>query len=139
MTKAKFYGIVKGGKVVWDNPDICKLWIKRLEGKRIEGTFQKEREDGTDSQRGYYFSCIVRAAVNGGDFAGWTSEEIDGYLCKKFLTLDKETPKERIRSRASEAGFTKENWSELIDKSIMDMAEHGIVVLPPSKFWGTKK
>jgi hypothetical protein len=137
--KAKFYGVVKDGKVVWDNPDICKLWIKRLENKRIEGTFQKEQEDGTDSQRGYYFSCIVRAAVNEGDFAGWVADEIDGYLCKKFLTIDKGTPKERIRSRSSGASFTKEDWSELIDKSIMDMAEHGVIVLPPSKFWGIKK
>lgn len=137
--KARFFGTIKDGQPVWDNPEICKRWIKRLEDQRFEATFQKESKSGTEAQRGYYFGCIVKGAVNEGDFQGWTAEEIDGYLVKKFLTIDKGTLKERIRSRAEEAGFTQEDWSEFIDNSIKDMAEHGVIVLPPSHYWGKEK
>lgn len=133
--KAKFYGKVENGRRVYDSPEIGKLWIKRLEGKRFEETISEEKQDGTDAQRGYYFACIVKSAVNEGDFVGWTAEEIDGYLVRKFLTVDRGTPKERIRSRSSDAGFTREDWSEFIDRCIKDMAEHGVIVLPPNKSW----
>jgi len=139
MNKGKFYGIIKEGKAVFDDRLIFDLFAKRLEGKRFELTLQKESEDGTDSQRGYWFACIVRAAVNEGDFKGWTADEIDGYLCKKFLTVDKGTPKERIRSRSAEAGFTKEDWSELIENGIKNVAEHGVTCLPQSKLQEKKR
>lgn len=128
---AKFFGEFKDGKLTLDRPKIFKTWAKSQTG-RFELTVGKESEDVTQQQWGYYFACVVGTAVNNGDFEGWTADEIDGYLCKKFLTVDKGTLKERVKSKSR---CTREEIAKFIDESIMDLAGNGIIVLPPNKIW----
>jgi len=130
MNKVKFYAGVKDGCLNVDRHSLFLAYFRGLpENTRLEITVQEESQDTTLSQWSYYFACIVTPLS---ESTGYTKEEVDGIICKKFLTQNPGTDREYIKSK------TKCNRAEtaaLIDQAAMFAAELGVVVCPPDKMW----
>src|SRR3989304_872155 len=126
--KGIFYGIVKGGKIVLDTPQLFSTWIKTLEGKRIEVEIQKEQDDITTQQYRYLYGCVYTPIA---EETGYTVDEVDGVSKRLFLTQNKGTPKEYVKEKHR---LSRSELAYYIDQCIMKAAEIGVVCLPPNKF-----
>ena len=126
--QSKFYGEFVDGKLVLDRPEIYKTWSKSQTG-RCEITIGKESEDVTQQQWGYLFACLYKPVA---DELGWLVEEVDGIFCKMFLTQNKGTNKEYVKSKSR---LNREEIAKYIDLCIMKAAELGVVCQPPNKSW----
>ena len=130
MNKAKFYAEVWFDRLHLDRPDLMTRYIRSLPDKtRVEITVEKESEDKTAEQLGYYFSCVVTPLA---EHLGYTKREMDGVLCKLLLTVNEGTDKEYVRSKAD---LNRVELAQFIDEAIMCAAGHGVVVCPPNKTW----
>lgn len=125
---SKFYGEFKDGKPILDRPEIFKAWAKSQTG-RFEITVGKESEDVTQQQWGYLFACIYKPLA---DELGWLVEEVDGVFCKLYLTQNKGTKKEYVKSKSR---LSREEIAQYMDLCIMKAAEMGVVCQPPNKNW----
>jgi hypothetical protein len=77
----KLRGYVHNGKRVYDHPDIQKMVLDELEGKRFEELIKKEHVSKSSKQLGYYFGGIIAATcMKAEKFGGWTRDEIDDFL-----------------------------------------------------------
>ena len=134
MQKVKLYGEIKEGCLKLDRLGLFETYLRSLpEGQRVEINIQKESQDTTLSQWSYFFACIVTPLS---ESTGYTKEEIDGIICKKFLTQNPGTDREYVKSK------TKCNRAEtaiLIDQAANFAAELGVVVCPPDKMWRLEK
>jgi len=99
------------------------------DGERVELTLQRESEDKTKEQLGYYFSCIVQPLA---DHLGYTKVEMDGVICKHLLTENSGTKKEYVKSKSD---LNRAELAKFIDNAIILAAQSGVVVPPPNKAW----
>lgn len=127
--KGHFYASVSEGEIHLDNKEVCKLFVKNFEGKRIEITIEEETDDWTTQQFRYLYSCVYTPLAAE---VGYTVEELDGVLKRKFLTRNKGTKKEYVKEKSS---LNRKELAEYIDKCIQQAAEVGVVCLPANKFW----
>jgi hypothetical protein len=127
----RFFGTWKSGKPQFDNRPIFDAWAtSNKDGERFECSWSKESEDITSNQRGYYHGQVIPFAAK--QLEGWTELEVEGMLKKRFLTVNGGTEKEYVRS---ETTLNKEEYTKLIDETLLFLATQGIVVPPPSKSW----
>lgn len=117
----RFSGEYKAGKPVPDNPEEVRSFFASQKG-RFEAVFNRESEDVTQRQRGFYYGKLLPAAVK---VTGHTLEEIDGVLHRAFLTVNKGQEMEYVRS-TSDGSMTKEEYSEYIRMCVQRLSEHGI-------------
>jgi hypothetical protein len=130
--KAKFYGEVKGGKLLLDRPELYQAFIPTLEGLRIELTLEKESEDITKNQWAYLFAVLYPAIALE---TGYTVEEVDGMLKKRHLTVNRSLKNEYVKDKSS---LNREQLAQYIDLCLLDAANLGIIVPPPDKNWRLK-
>jgi hypothetical protein len=82
-TLIKLKGTVTNGERVYDRPEIKKMILDELEGKRFEEIVKKEHIEKTDKQRAYYFGGIIAGTcMRSLMFDGWTKDEIDIHFRK---------------------------------------------------------
>lgn len=119
----RFSGEYRDGKIIPDNTSELKAFISSQSG-RFEAVLERESEDITKRQRGFYYGKLLVIAAK---ITGHSTEEIDGVLHKAFLTLNKGELNEYVRSTA-EGQMTKEEYSNYISQCVQRLAEHGIMV-----------
>ena len=81
MNDLKFSGTVRQGRIKYDTPAKYLVFLASLEGKRIELTLQKERNNRTLSQNRLYWGVVVDILA---DYFGYTAEEMHSELKRKF-------------------------------------------------------
>ena len=134
MQKVKLYGEVTEGCLKLDRHGLFEAYLRSLsEDQRVEITVAKESQDTTLSQWSYFFACIVTPLS---ESTGYTKDEIDGVICKKFLTQNPGTDREYVKSKAK---CNRAETAALIDQAAMFAAELGVVVAPPNKQWRLDK
>lgn len=125
----KFYGTVENNQLCLNNKSIYDLWLQTMDGKRVEITIKKESEDITQNQWGYLFACVFAPIA---EETGFTIEETDGVLKKRFLTRNKGTKKEYVKDKSK---LNRAELAEFVDNCIQIAASLGITVLPANKYW----
>jgi hypothetical protein len=99
------------------------LWLKSVKKPtRIELTLSPIRRDKTTQQLRYYYGVLIPALC---EETGYVPVEADGILKKFFLTVNKGTPKEYIKSKAD---LTVEEMSQYLDNCVTLCYEQGIYV-----------
>lgn len=130
MQEVKFYGQVEEGLLKLDRHSLFETYLANLpEGQRMEITVQKESEDKTKEQLGYYFPCIVQPLA---DHLGYTKVEMDGVICKQLLTENPGTKREYVKSKSD---LNRAELAKFIDSAIMLAAQEGVIVCPPNRYW----
>lgn len=125
MKRAIYYFTVKDGKIILDQRVLFDLYVKSLkEGTRGEMVLEDITKDKTLPQLRYYHGVIVKEFS---EKTGYSKEECDGILKRRFLTVNKGTDTEYVRSKAT---LTCEEMKEFIDQCIQYLAENGIPILP---------
>ncbi len=128
--KGIFYGSVdEVPDVHLDNKEVYKLFLQNFRGKRVEVTIREEGEDWSVPQFRYLYACVYEPLAKE---VGYTVEELDGVLKKKFLTVNKGKKREYVRDKHT---LNRAELAEYIDKCIHQAAEVGVVCLPADKFW----
>lgn len=78
-----FRGKVEKGKLILEDPEKYLLRIASLEGKRIELSIKKYRENRSDRQNRYYWGVVIKLLAS---HCGYTSDEMHEVLKHKFLS-----------------------------------------------------
>ena len=118
--------------------ELYKAYVKRFkDGDVLEWILRVPDASKTNPQLGYYHAVVKPATAEG--LMEATGEEVsleqaDGFLSRIFLTIDKDTPYERVKSKAD---LSKKAMKDFIKQSILLIAERfGVVVPPPSEWNG---
>jgi hypothetical protein len=83
MTSPIHRGKVEKGKLILEDPSRYLLRIASLEGKRVELSLKKYRENRSDNQNRYYWAVVVELLAN---HCGYAPEEMHEALKIKFLS-----------------------------------------------------
>jgi hypothetical protein len=78
----KFFGTVKGGKVLLDNQDSYDSYLLTLEEKRIEMVVKKEETSKTIQQTRYLFGVVYELIS---EHTGYSKEEVHELMKSIFL------------------------------------------------------
>jgi hypothetical protein len=76
-----FYGKVLSSKVVLDNPERWRNYMKTFEGKRVELVLREKRTTRSNAQNAYYHSVIVDMLA---EYTGHDHDEMHEALKKQF-------------------------------------------------------
>ena len=82
--KTLFYGIVKGGKLKFNDPAKLSLRLAGLEGKDVQVTVEQKRKQRSLEQNAYYFGVVVKILS---EYTGYSKEETHDALRIKFLRI----------------------------------------------------
>lgn len=108
----KFFGVVKNGKVCFDNPEQYESHLLTLEEKRIELTIQKEQLSRSNQQSRYLFGVIYQAIS---DETGYTKEEVHEMMKSILLKDHKVVNDKRYTVVRSTSSLTTTEMSEFIE------------------------
>ncbi len=87
-TNFKFHGVVEKGRIKHDYPEKFMVYLAGLEGKRVELTLQKERNNRSNQQNKFYWAVVVEILA---EYFGYTPEELHEALKYKFLLQHEDT------------------------------------------------
>lgn len=125
MKNIIIYGQVEHGKLTLDNRPYLNACLKSVKkAERVEVTIAPIRQDKTAQQLKYYYGVLIPAFC---EETGYTKEEVDGLLKKIFLTVNKGTKKEYVKSLSE---LSVKAMSDYIDSCVMFGAEHAVFVPP---------
>jgi len=125
IREATWYGEISGGKLSLSQPELFRVWLGAVKHQGpIEIVIRGVSAGKTNAQLAYYFGVLVKELS---DYAGYSKDEADGVLCRRFLTANRGQPNEYVRSKAD---LTTEEMSAFIDSVILLLAECGVVVPP---------
>lgn len=81
----KHFFNVKGGKYIWEDPEMFRLKKSMLEGKRGYAIIEEEVENASRNQLAYYFGGIIRKECMSSDcFAGFKEKQIHLFLLSEI-------------------------------------------------------
>lgn len=125
IREAVWYGEINEGKLTLSQPELFKVWLNAVKHVGpVEIVIRGITAGKTNAQLAYYFGVLVKELS---EYAGYTKDEADGVLCRRFLTVNKGLPNEYVKSKAD---LSTEEMSAFIDSVIMLLAECGVVVPP---------
>ena len=128
--KYNFYGEIKDGKLVFDNPRLVKEALACLKDMRVEVVIRKEGNDPSLDQWRYLYACVYTPFA---EFFGWTIDEVDVWMKKSFMKDNGIVLPDGLM--LTKTVFNREWLAKYIDSCIQFAAEEGIVVMPPSTAW----
>lgn len=128
MNTFKFHGEVKQGKLKLDSPSSYLVYLSSLEGKRIELSLQKERNNRTLSQNAYYWGVIIEIL---GQHFGYEPDEMHEALKYKFLKIHEDTGLISVRSTTK---LSTLEFGDYLDRIIRWAAEEGVVIPAAGEF-----
>jgi hypothetical protein len=108
--KPIFRGIIKEGKIKFDDPSRYLVHLSNLEGQRFELTIEKERRGRTLNQNSYYWSVIIEIL---GNHFGYEAEEMHEALKIKFLKKHEDTDLVTVGSTTK---LSTKEFGEYLDK-----------------------
>jgi Mg2+/citrate symporter len=122
-----FTGIIKKGKIVWDNPAAIVLLIRRLEGKGIAVSIKRRWKQRSFNQNAYYFGVVLAIIA---DWMGEENVEDVHESMKAMFNLDRT---KKIPVVKSTAGLTTIEFNEYIERIKVWAAKQGLVVPDPNE------
>jgi len=129
--QATFFGSIKGGKLVLQNPTLMAQFIKSFEdGAAVQVSLGKQYDDITRNQTGYYFGVIVARGCT--HFGLSSPQEMDHMFKVMFLTEFPDTEFERLRSKSELDVY---EMSEFMERCICFLAQEGVPVESSDKNW----
>jgi hypothetical protein len=137
----RHYGRVRGGKAIWDIPELYAQQLLSLEGKNIVAIYKELHQKPTMSQYGYYRGAILVACYQSEYFSYMAKKDDihDEYFAPKFLSYVKlvgppGNQKEMTFTR-SLADLSKDEMKDFMEKVIGDCAENGISIPASEEFY----
>jgi len=131
-----FKAKIVNGKVVPIVLGMFQAYLKHFqEGDIVDLIVKKPFKSKTNEQLGYYHACVKPSAAEGFiERTGHpvTLEQADGALSKIFLTVDKGTELERVRSKAD---LSTKEMSIFIEQCIHMIASEFGVCVPLAGEW----
>ena len=128
MNNYKFHGVVKQGRIKFDSPEKYLVYLAGLEGKRIELSLQKERNNRTLSQNAYYWGVVIEIL---GQHFGYEPDEMHEALKFKFLKTHEDTGLITVRSTTK---LSTIEFGDYLDRIIRWAAEDGIYIPSAGEF-----
>ena len=129
MPSDRFTGSVKGGRVVFDQP---QRWIgvtARFEGRRVEVTLQAERKERSLAQNRYYWSVVVPIF---GEWTGESKDEAHETLKTIHLQQDFVLPTgELVRKAGSTKRLSTVDFQAYVERVCVWCAQQGVFIPPP--------
>lgn len=77
-----FQGKIEKGQLILDDPFRYQAHKASLEGKRVDLSLKKHRENRSDNQNRYYWGVVIDILSN---HCGYTPDEMHDALKEKFL------------------------------------------------------
>jgi hypothetical protein len=138
-TLIKLKGIVTNGERVYDRPEMKKMVLDELEGKRFEEIIKKEHIAKTDQQLAYYFGGIISGTCMRNEmFGGWSKDDVDHHLrsvvCayKEIRIVNgKPTITERVDSLSE---YNVDQMVLFLEGVLQYLSTMDIVPLPPNEY-----
>lgn len=122
MNTLIFHGVIEKGKVRLDNPSNYLVHLSSLEGKRIELSLQKERNNRTLNQNAYYWGVVIPILA---EHHGYEPDEMHTALKYKFLKKHEDTD---LVTTGSTKKLSTVEFGEYLDRIIRWAAQEGIVI-----------
>ena len=130
MKDLKFYGEIKDGKLVLDNPDIFREAIARCRDKPVVVEVRKQEDDVTRGQWGYLYGSAYRLFA---DHFGWSVDDVDKYMKREFMKYHGMILPDGMTLTKSSFG---RGWvANYIDFVLNKCGEEGVVVPPADPRW----
>jgi hypothetical protein len=130
MNNLSFHGEVKEGKLKLDSPAKYLVYLSSLEGKRIELTLRKERNNRTLSQNAYYWGVVIEIL---GQHFGYEPEEMHEEMKRKFNPIHSKIDLEESFGGSTTKLSTVE-FSDYLDKVMRFATENGIYIPSAGEF-----
>jgi hypothetical protein len=128
LCRSFWYGTIEVGKLHLDNKALFEEFVNSIkEPTRVELVLQNITKDKTSAQLRYWFGVLVAMYT---EAFGSPKNEADGILKRMFLTVNRGTPKEYVKSKSE---LTCEEMSALIDEVVHWFLSQGIFICPPDR------
>ena len=118
-----FFGVIKGGKVVFNKITEFSSYLAGLEGKDVEIIVRKIRKDRSNPQNRYYWGVVINLLC---ECTGYSDAEMHDALKMLFLRVDDR----KIPTLRSTADLTTVEFEEYLDKVRMWAAEELSCIIP---------
>lgn len=133
-----FFGTVKQGRVVMDEPSGFKMWYQQFEGKVIEIVLRKKRRKRTTgqpheegNQNGYYFAVVLSISAKS---LGYTVAEMHEVFTAQFAPfVYKDLGKKKIPVKIRTSMMDTVQFKEYTESIVIQMAELGVNIPDPIK------
>ncbi len=137
--KIKLKGTVTNGKRIYDRPEIKKMLLDELEGKRFEEIIQKEHIDKTGQQLAYYFGGIIAGTcMRCESFGGYTKNEIDHHfrtVLRPYKASRLVNGRMTVEDRVDDIGaYSIDEMSLFLEDVLNLLASYGINPLPSDQY-----
>ncbi|MCC7514513.1 MAG: hypothetical protein IT212_07455 [Bacteroidia bacterium] len=139
----RHYGIIRGAKRIYYNPELHTRQMQDLDGKEFEEVIKEKHVKPSTSTHGYYRGGIISSCLTTNEFAGWDKEEVNDYFCGLFLkrVVEKIFPdgkRVEVIHIGSTGDLNQREMNEFIETVVRYLAEKGIYILSPDEYNLTK-
>lgn len=131
MIRPLFFGVVRGGKLIFEAPAQLSSEIRKYEGRDVQVTIESKRKKRSNAENSYYWAIVVKMVA---EFCGYSDEEAHSAL--KFTFLKKEGKLDTCRSTRELSTVEMEDYLSRI--RIYFASEHGLNIPEPNEpiDWG---
>lgn len=137
MATPKFYGKVDAGILHIDRAEEFKQYLKKFEGKQTYIVVDEQKKNRSNNQNNWYWAGVLGTISAD---TGHTPEELHEIFKRQYLKPIIVKFREReFRMPGSTSNLTTQEFSEYIDKIILEAGIMGITIPAPEEYYDKNK